>query len=159
MKRRGNNRGITLVEVIIGAGIVAAVTVATSFAVSLFIDTANLTVHNTRALFLAEEGITLTQYLRSEAWANITSQTLGADRYLSVSTSSVSFTGSIETLPGGYTRTLVFSSLYRNSDNDIVESTDPGAVADPGARMVEVTVDHPEGSVSLESIITNLHNE
>ena len=53
---------------------------------------------------------------------------------------------------------LVLRDLYRDSDDDIVASTTPGAIIDADSRIVEVSVTGPDGDVTLSTILSNVHN-
>ena len=76
-----------------------------------------------------------------------------------MSTSTLAFSGSSETIDGLYNRSFVLRDVYRNSDDDIVASTTGGATVDGASFWVEVTVDWGSESVSSETMLGNIFNQ
>lgn len=151
-------RGITVIEVAIGLGIVSLVLVFSMHAIGQFINTGKTIGEKTVGLLLAEEGLEMLRYLRDEDWNTIATIPTNTTRYLSVSTSAISVTTTPETV-GRFTRSFIMSNVYRNSStDDIVASTTGGSVADSESKYVTVTVmsSLPTTTISLSTIITNI---
>ena len=151
--------GLTLVEVVIGTAILGAVLVAISITLTLYLQSATVALENTKALYLAEEGIAFAQYIRSKDWANIEGLTAGTVYYFAVAGSDVTTSGTPEVIDTDYIRSVVFRDVYRNANDNIVASTTAGSVVDTDARYVHVHVDHGARREPLSALITNIHND
>ena len=151
-------RGITLVEVLVGVSILAIITVSIGITVNSYTDARGRLLSEAKATYLAEEGYEILRAIRDEDWGDISSESIDAVRYLDVTATTLDITGTVEVVDGAYTRSFILRDLYRNADDDIVESTASGAAVDPDSRIVEVSVVGPNGTVSLSSILSNVHN-
>lgn len=150
-----NKSGIAIVEILIGTSILTIILAFISTTLVLFLDTSNLALEQTRALYLAEEGQEFLRYLRDEDWDTLATLTEGSTYYLTVATSTVTLTGSPEVIDGIYTRSVVVDELRRDGNDDMVSS---GGTVDTGARTVTVTVSWGSKDVVLTSVLTNLYN-
>lgn len=150
-------KGITLVEVVLGIAMISGVLVTVALTLTVFMQSADLALERTSALYLAEEGIAVMQYLRSDDWDTISAQSVGTPFYLTLATSTIGLSGSPEVIAGTYTRRITLNNLYRNSSGDIVGSGDAGASVDADARYVLVEVATTDATTSLEAILTNFH--
>ncbi len=148
-------RGIALIEILIGTSILTIVLSFISYTLLLFLDTSDLALEQTRALYLAEEGQEFLRYLRDEDWNTIADLTEGNTYYLSIATTTVSITSTPEVVDGTFTRTVVVDELRRDGDGDFVES---GGTVDNGGRVITVTVSWNGKDVTLSSILTNLYD-
>ena len=152
-------KGVTLIEVLIAISIISTIVIAVGFSVNTFVDARTNLLHNTRAVYLAEEGYEIIRALRDDSWSTLDALTLSDTHYLDVATSTIAFSGTQEVIDGLYYRSFVLSEVYRDgsSGDDITASTTAGATVD--ADMVEVTVSvfGPTGTTSLTAILSNLY--
>ena len=151
-------QGISLVEVIVGISILAAIAVTVGISVTTYVDARGNLLTDAKATYLAEEGYEILRAIRDEDWGDISSETTGTTRYLSVTPTTLSITGTAEVIDSQYTRSFEIQSLYRNGSDDVVASGAPGATLDPDSRIVEISVVGPNGTVTLSSILSNVHN-
>jgi Tfp pilus assembly protein PilV len=152
-----NLRGVTVVEVLIGVAILGVATVFLAQSFGLFFTNGSLVQHTTKASFLAAEGMEMVRFVRDDDWNTIAGLTNGTSYAPSVSAGAVSLTTTPEVIDGTFTRTIVFSPLYRNANDDIVASTAPGATVDTDSKLVTVTISWGSSeSLVIQSIVSNL---
>ena len=151
-------KGIGAVEVIIGVSIAALSVIFVGSTVASFMSRSAQNLDRVRAVYLAEEGLEITRYVRDESWSAFSSLTLDTNYYFSLSTTTATTTTTQNTTDG-FTRTLTLSSVYRRtSDDDIVASTSASPKAiDSNSRLATVTVKWgtPTSTVSLSTYLTN----
>ena len=152
---KNKNRGVALIEILIGTSILTIVLSFISYTLLLFLDTSDLALEQTRALYLAEEGQEFLRYLRDEDWNTIADLTEGNTYYLAIATTTVAITNTPEVIDGTYTRSVVVDELRRDGNDDFVES---GGTVDGGGRVITVTVTWGSKDVTLTSILTNLYD-
>ena len=139
---RKTSRGMGLVEVVIGAAIIAVfiagiLTTFRQFFVVGLSNTARL-----QAAYFAEEGIEVTRAIRDSGWTAFSNLSTSTDYYLgTVGGVWVATTTATTTLPN-FTRTVRLGSVYRqSSSNDIVPATSTlSKYLDADARSVTVSV-------------------
>lgn len=150
-----HERGITIVEVIIGVAIAGLVIVFISHTITLFLVSSGATLQKTKALYLAEEGLEIMRYLRDEDWSTIDDElSNGTTYYLSVATSTLGTTTVPEVIDGIYTRSFELSEVRRdNATDDIVSS---GGSVDGGSRWVTFFVSYDSATVTMETLLTNI---
>ena len=155
IKKNQQQNGITIIEILIGTSILTLVLAFISYTLLLFLDTSDLALEQTQALYLAEEGQELMRYLRDENWQTIADLTEGSAYYFDIATSTISLSSTPEVIDGTFTRAIVVDELRRDGDDDFVES---GGTIDNGGRVVTVTVSWDSRDVVLTSILTNLYD-
>lgn len=139
IKMLKNERGLTLVEVLVSATIITTFITALVGVFGLYMRESSSRVLEVKAIYLAEESIEMIKFLRSESWS---------ENILSFSTTS-------ETIDS-HERVVTLSDVYRNNDGDIVET---GGTLDPGTKEVEVSVSWVGASgTSTRSIVTYITN-
>lgn len=153
--------GFSLIEVIIGLGIITVVLTSIILSLQFFIKASLLNTEKVQASFLLEEGIEIPRFLRDDSWSNITGLTVDTSYYfyfeggLWKSTTTATTTNS-------FTRTVTFKDVYRkDSDDDIIDISEPDTkTLDSNIRMVTVSVSSPSGlsTKTLSTYITNLFN-
>ena len=155
MKRKTES-GIALVEVIVGIAITGLVLVFVSHTITLFVTGAAETRTRTKALYLAEEGVEVMRYMRDSDW-NIIDTELSNDTsyYLTVATTSLATTTTPEIIDGTYTRSFSLSEVRRDADDDIVSS---GGTVDSHSRFITFSVGWGTATVTLPSLLTNIHD-
>jgi type II secretory pathway pseudopilin PulG len=152
--------GFALVEVMISCAILSTVTIALLSYAQKGLELSNLSLRQTQANYLLEEGGEAVKTIRDANWSNISGLTLDTNYYLSYDTStnvwSLSATPSL--VDGIFTRKIVFSAVYRDSNDDIVAS---GGTLDTGTKKVTVTTSWAGGdgastSKTLTFYISNI---
>lgn len=152
--RRSLTKGFTLIEVVVGAAIILLFISALSAALSLYVSILPDRVDNVKAQYLVQEGIEVVKYLRNEGWdTNIAALSNNTDYYLQLDAGAWSLT-TTEQITDGFTRTIVFSDMYRDGNNDIATS----GTLDLDGRLVTVTASWASGtrSESLQTYITDI---
>ena len=147
---------------IVGLAIIALVLMLSTNAVGQFYAVSRKNADRVAAAYLAEEGVESLRFLRDESWLALAAIPTDTPRYLDISPTSVSITTAPETV-SGFERTVIIRDAYRASaTDDLVASTSSvSSVADPGTRLVEVSVRAPatDVSVTLGAYLTNLWGE
>lgn len=150
------NRGVTLVEVIFGASIISMVVAVLLFSLNIMIQHKERLLQQSIALYKAEEGVELVRFLRDDDWTNISTLSTDTTYYLSVSTTTITTTGTPE-VEGDYLREFVLRDVYRDlTSDDIVASTTGSSYVDTDARWIEVSVGYQDGTTTLATLVTNL---
>lgn len=150
-------RGVTAVEVLVGASIAGVILVMASYAISKFINASSALSEKTQAVYLAEDGIELLRYIRDNDWANIGNLTAGTTYYLAPTATGVHVSGTPESI-GSFNRSFVVEQVRRdNSSDDIVPSGAGGSSVDTDTRFITVTIawGNPAQSISLTSLLAN----
>jgi prepilin-type N-terminal cleavage/methylation domain-containing protein len=133
------NCGFTLVEVMFACAIISVSLFALMTAASKGIELSNLSLRQTQASLLLEEGAEAVKSIRDSGWTSISGLTLDTNYYLSYNTGTNlwSLSQTPNTIDSIFTRTIVVSSVARNVNDDIVTS---GGTLDVGTKKVTVTV-------------------
>ncbi|MCC6323277.1 hypothetical protein IT400_00615 [Candidatus Nomurabacteria bacterium] len=149
-----NLLGFALVEIMICCAILSAVTISLLSYAQKGLELSNLSLRQTQAIYLLEEGAEAIKTFRDDNWTNISSLNLDTNYYFTYDTSSGvwSLSQTPSTINGIFTRTVVISAVERDSNDDIVTS---GGTNDTDARKVTITVTwmSAEG-VSTSKVIT-----
>jgi prepilin-type N-terminal cleavage/methylation domain-containing protein len=152
-------KGVTIVEVMIGIVILSIAMVFIFHTFTLFFAAQRLTVQNAQAIYLAEEGQEMMRYLRDDNWTTFSALAYDTARYLSIATTTIVTTATPEVIDSTFTRTITVRRAYRNGSDDYVASTTPGATVDSGSRLVEVSVTWgTNNGVRLYTLLTNIHD-
>ncbi len=154
---RRTQTGVSIVEVILGVGIITTLVVTIGYTMNAYVDTRSVLLTDTKALYLAEEGMELLRAARDDDWDTITALPLDTRRYFDLSGGTIAITTTPEVIDTDFERHFVISSLYRNSDDDVVDSTAPGASVDASGRVADVFVVTPTGTSTFAAILTNIH--
>jgi Tfp pilus assembly protein PilV len=148
--------GFFLVEVVVATAVIAIVLVALLGAISKSVQVSTLALQKTQAAYLLDEGAEAVKFIRNGSWDSIVAVADDTPYYLSLTGS----TWTLTTVPAsidGFTRTVVFSSVYRDGQSDIATS---GAV-DGGTRKAVISVSwqgqNGEVTESLPLYITNFN--
>jgi len=144
-----------MVEVIVVSSIIVVSFLAALTVAQKSIYLARQSVHQAEAAFLLEEGAEATRIVRDNAWSGISGLTLSTDYYPSFSGG----TWTLSTTPsqvGIFTRKVVFSSAYRDGNQDLA----PSGTLDSGTRLITVTVTWSDSgqiiSKTLQFYLTDL---
>ncbi|MCI5108291.1 MAG: prepilin-type N-terminal cleavage/methylation domain-containing protein [Candidatus Pacebacteria bacterium] len=141
------NRGISLIELLIGASILTIVMVALVVVFQSFLVNSFTSVEKVQGALLAEEGIEAVKSIRDNDWGNLSDGT----HYLTFS-SDWSFTETPETI-GIFSRTVLIEGAYRDVADDLASS----GTSDPDTKKITVTVNWSAGTETIETYITNIH--
>lgn len=152
--------GISLVEIVIGASIVA---VALVVLVNSYALTARYALSDTKVLksaMLSEEGVEVLKFMRDSGWAtNIAPLTNGTTyRFLWNGSKWVSATNAFF-IDSRFDRTFVLSAVNRDASNNVVSS---GGTFDSGSKKATISVAWREGSATttktIEMYLFNIFN-
>lgn len=149
--------GISLVEVLVGVSVAALVAVFLVAGIQQYVQLRSVMLSEVQRVYVAEEGYELVRFLRDESWTNITA--LSSDTWygLELLPNDIQTTTTPEVVGGEYERTFTVAPLYRHTDGSVADPANPGsATADSNGRMVTVRVAGPQGTTTVESIITNI---
>lgn len=153
-------KGVTVVEIMIGVSLFTMIVISITYTMNVYFMNAGLVQEKTKALYLAEEGQEMLRYLRDEDWAAFSALPTDTLQYLDVATTTLGITPVAEVIEEEYTRSFILRNAYRDTNNDLVASTSPGATVDTDSQLVYVEVawgtDH---SVILEGLLANIFNQ
>ncbi len=154
-----NKKGFSLVEILIGSAIVSAsiIYIANSYANFVSLSTTNTA--RIQAAFLLDEGVEALKTMRGESWTqNIASTTASTTYYLIWSTNKWKATTTPQLVDNIFTRTMVFTPVYRDANFNVAES----GTIDPGSKKVDFTVSWlDKGATTTKSTgiyIFNIYN-
>jgi Tfp pilus assembly protein PilV len=137
------NKGLSLIEVVIGAGIIGASVVTV---ISIYGTLTRMSYDNTariQAAMLAEEGIEAVKTMRDSGWdSNIGTLTNGSTYRLAYSSGAWHSTTSAVWIDSKFERTFTVSSVARDGSSNIVTS---GGTTDTGTKLVNVSVAWSDG--------------
>lgn len=150
------NRGVTVVEVLIGTTIILVVLVGITSAITQIVQARGSINSDLKVLYLAESGHEYLRYLRDDDWSNIDGLTPDTYYYFDISTTSIAITTTPEVIAGEYTRRFHVRELYRDGSDDIVASTTGLGTVDPEGYEIWVDVGSSSGTTTLKGILTNL---
>ncbi|MBU6370674.1 MAG: type II secretion system protein [Patescibacteria group bacterium] len=135
------NKGMTLVEMLVGMAIFSVTLSALVIAANLYISNAGESLKSAKAAYLAEEGIEAVETIRDNGWSEISALSTSTSYYLSwsiaSSTSGVWGTTTAATSTDGFARTFRLGAVNRDSTGHIVTI---GGTADANTRLVTVSV-------------------
>lgn len=159
MRTRCYNRGLSVVEVMLGLALFAVILLFIFETLTVFFQNHSRVLERTQAVYLAEEGQESLRYLRDEDWNTLDGLTTGTTYYLAVSTTTIDATTTAEIIDGKFTRSFVLWPAHRDGDDDLVASTTAGASPDGGGFISVVNITWGSGEqVQLKSLLTNLHD-
>ncbi|MEK7639250.1 MAG: type II secretion system protein [Patescibacteria group bacterium] len=156
MPSRSSQSGVTLVEVIVGIGIITMSLVTIGLSVNSYVDARAALLNNVKATYLAEEGYEIIRALRDDDWDAFAALAVDTTQYLSVTPVTIAFSATPEIIDTNFTRSFILHDVYRNGSDDIVASTTAGSTGDDGAREVAVSVVSGNGTTTFRAILTNL---
>jgi Tfp pilus assembly protein PilV len=154
-------KGIALVEVVIGAALIASSFVAIIGVYASLATISNRSLPRVQAAMIAEEGIEATRSLRDTSYASrLASLTNGTSYYLNWSTASSSY--ALTTTPAAidstFYRTVSVANAYRNSSYNLVSS----GTLDTDTKLVTVTVAWNENNATstyvLQTYLSDIFN-
>ena len=137
MKSSVRPRGFSLVEIIIGTALVAALVTAVSSAWAYYGKLASQSYRLAQAAMMTEEGAEALVYMRDKGWSlAISPLTHDTDYYLVWDGTDYVAT-TTETSVNGLVRTISLASVYRDSSSNIVTN---GGTLDPGTLTATISI-------------------
>ncbi len=170
IKLNKNKSGFTIIEVLIACSIISISLFSLMEGANKGIYLSNQTLRKTQSNLLLEEGAEAVKSIRDNDWNTISNLNLDTQYHLYFDTTNKvwvldnngnSLVGYIPSYPidNIFNRTVAFSSVYRDSNDDI---TNGGGTIDPHTKKVTVSVSWPnsEGasSKSLSFYIADIFN-
>ena len=123
------NRGLGLMEIVIGTAIISLSLVGLVTAFNVFMRTGFSNTNKIQAAYIMEEGVEAVRYLRDSGWSsNISALTSGVPYYLLFDGSDWDTTLTKVLIDNKFERNVTIADVYRrDSDDDIVDvsSADP----------------------------------
>ena len=158
-KLKRKDRGMALLEIIIGASVITVGILAVVTSYNLYFQYALANESNAQAGYLLEEGLEVVSFMRDGSWSeNIATLATSTDYYLSFVGSSWATTTEPQYVDGRFLRSFVMSDVYRDINDDISSS---GAI-DPNTKEVTVNVSFLQGhsttTKSISTYITNIYD-
>lgn len=153
---RNREKGVALVEVLVGVTIIAVMTIAVGLSITTYLNARASLLTDLTAVYLAEEGYELVRALRNDNWTSFEALSIDTPLYLDIATTTISVGSSPESIDGVYTRQFTLRDVYRNGSDDITASTTSGASVDSDMREVVVEVGGPNGTTSFTGIVSNI---
>lgn len=153
------NRGMALVEILIGAAIIAMAIVAASSSFNMYINYALANQENIKASYLLEEGLEVFTFFRDGGWtSNISNLSTNTPYYLYFTGTVWTATTTPQYVDGKFLRSIVVIDLNRDANDDIsVAGTN-----DPNIKQITVTVSYFQGHSTTTKLtstyISNLYN-
>ena len=143
IKKTHTKTGIGIIEVVIGTAIITLSLVGIVVSFMLHFQAGIENTKKIQAVYLLEEGIEITRFLRDGNWTNnIASLSTGVDYYFDFNGLFFETTTTPQYIDEVFERILTIAEVYRrDSDSDIVPatSTDPKTI-DPNIRFITVSV-------------------
>lgn len=129
-------KGFSVVEVVIGAALVAVVATGVAAAWQFYVKMAGQSSRMAQADLLVEEASDAIQYMRDSGWtANLASLLQSTPYYLAWNGSSYIATTSATTT-NGFARIVVFSSVKRDANDNIAAT----GTNDPGTLQATISI-------------------
>lgn len=133
-------RGMSIVEIIVAAAIIAVSVIGIVGAIQVYLKVVYQNTRETQAVLLLDETAEALQYMRDDGFGtHIESKTLGNTYTIYWDGSGYELSTSTITLPYGMTRSVVFSSIKRDG-NDQIDTT--GSV-DENTLKATITIAWP----------------
>ena len=149
-------RGMGLIEVVVGVGIFIIIITSIIGAYRLFVRFSGATSDTVQAYFLLEEGLEVARILRDANWDTFAGLTSAQPYYLVFSGGVWEATTTADRIDGRFERTIAIFDTYRNGDDDIAAS----GTLDPDTYLVTATVSWDRAGVpttkTMSTYLTNL---
>lgn len=152
-----SSKGISIVEIIIAAGIIAVSIVGIVGAIQIYLTIVYQNAREAQAVLLLDETAEALQYMRDSGYQTyIGSRTLGESYSVFWNGTGYELATSTISLTYDMTRTVVFEEVRRDGSDQITES---GGTIDEDTRKAVVTISWPykEEFKNLQSEVL-LHN-
>lgn len=150
-------RGVTVVEVLIGVTILSLVLVVTSQLVTLYLQTVTDTQTKTVAVYQAEVAHELVRAFRDEDWSQLASLTYDTVYYPYIDSGAVVLSTTPSSSVGSMVASVQLKRLYRHNSTQVLQEQNTNATLDSDSRLVVVTItESGTDLVEQQAILTNL---
>ncbi len=150
--QKEKQKGISLIEVVIGSSILLVAMMGIMAAYSLYVRTTLSNTERLQATLLLEEGVEMVRILRDADWdAHIDPLSTGADYFVQQSGSSLSFVSGSEYIDGKFERSFEVFDVYRDGNDDIAIS----GTLDGSIKKVVVSVSWSTRTGTTTKEVTN----
>lgn len=155
------DRGIGLIEIIVGIGVIAVALGGIIAAFTLYFRAGTGNTDTIEAAYLLEEGVEALRYLRGNSWsANIVPLSTSTAYFLVLSGGTWKATTSDMLIDNVFRRSVTLNDVFRREiDDDIIASTSPDTkYFDPDIKHVIISVENASTSdiMTAETYLTNL---
>ena len=152
-------QGFSLIEVLIAVSVLGVLAVVLMSSTNKGIILSNQALNEVQAGFLLDEGAEAVKSLRDTNWTNISGVTDNTNYYLSFNNTTNLWSLSVTpSTIDSFTRTVVFSPVYRDVNDDIASS----GTLDSGTKKVTITTFWSSNgnsiSKSIPFYISNIFN-
>lgn len=150
------SRGISVVEIVVASAIIATSVVGIVAAIQVYLKVTYQNSRETQAVLLLDETSEALQYLRDDSYsAHIDSATVGQNYTIFWNGTGYELATSTITLPYDMTRTVVFSEVERDGNDQITVA----GTNDDSTRLATVTITWPyKGATSTISSQMLIHD-
>lgn len=151
-----HNKGFSLIEVLIASSVLSILSMVIMSATSKGINLSNQALNQVQAAYLLEEGSESVKIIRDNAWVNISGLNDNTNYYLDFNTNSNTWSLSTtpSTIDSFFTRTVVFSQVYRDGSDDIASA----GTLDTGTKKVTLSVSWGAGGSNVKSLSFYISN-
>lgn len=140
---RQNNKGFSLIEVLIACAVLSTVVLSMMTLSTKGIQLSHRALRQTQANLILEEGAEAVKSIRDDNWTNISGLTLGTTYYVTFSTITNKWsltTTAPSNIDSIFLRQIVFAAVNRDANDDIAGS----GTLDTRTIKVTVTVSWPD---------------
>ncbi|MFA5888669.1 MAG: hypothetical protein WCW47_01215 [Candidatus Paceibacterota bacterium] len=152
-----NNKGMALVEILIGSAIISVGILAVSSVFSTYVQYAFANQQNVSASYILEEGLEIMTYFRDKSWTNISALSTSTTYYLSFSNDWATTT-TPQYIDNIFLRKINITDVKRDAGDEISAS----GTYDPNTKKITTTVEYWQGhgttTRAISTYITNLYN-
>ncbi len=156
---QSSQKGMGLVEILIGSAIILTGILGLSSAYSAFVKYAFSNENNVQAAYLTEEAFEAVTFMRDTSWdGNIKRLSTTTDYYLTWNSNKWATTTTPQYVDSIFLRKFTITDVKRDSADRISTTT---GTYDPNTKLITVTISYAQGhattSKSLSTYITNLY--
>ncbi|MCC2630347.1 MAG: seg [Candidatus Paceibacter sp.] len=154
-------KGIALVEVLIGSAIITTGIVALIACYNIYLTYAFANSGNVQAAYLMEEGLEAMTLLRDKGWTNNFSKlSTTTVYYLRFATSTWATTTTAQYVDNTFLRSIELDDVFRDTNGAVVSS---GGTFDANSRKVLVRLQYFQGkgttTKTMTTFLTNLNSD
>jgi Tfp pilus assembly protein PilV len=148
-------RGIGLIEVIIGAAIISVGVIALIQGYNIYLNYALANSGNVQAAYLLEEGMEGLTFIRDKAWTpNILPLSTTTTYYLAFDATASTWkaTTTVQYVDGVFLRTIGITDVARDTNGYVVTS---GGTYDSNTKKIQVTLQYHQGHATTTRTMTS----
>lgn len=153
------NRGMGIVEIVIGSAIITVGLLAVSTAYSTYVQYAFANEKNVESAYLLEENMEAVTFLRDKGWnANIATLSTTTTYYLAWNGTYWTSTTTTQYVDGQFLRSFTIFDVKRDANDDIASS----GIYDPNTKQISISIAYWQGHATttqtLLGYVTNLYS-